>query len=215
MKEIIFPINLANQKPMTAYMKDKFPFAGIKAPERKILTKAFIKGSQKLSEEKLLELIKFYYGKSEREYQYLAIDLATANVKRLSYATIIALVPYISEKAWWDSVDAWRKVFGLRIKYFPQEKNALFALFYQSQDFWQRRVGINLQLMEKAQTDLTLLTKAILKDRLTAEFFIQKAIGWSLRQYSKTDPHWVSSFLATHELSSLAIREASKHLKSK
>ena len=46
------------------------------------------------------------------------------------------------------------------------------------------------------------------------EFFIRKAIGWALRQYSWTDSNAVRQFVETNRdsLSKLSVREASKHL---
>ena len=46
----------------------------------------------------------------------------------------------------------------------------------------------------------------------STEFYINKAIGWALREYSKTDADWVREFVATHELSRLSQREALKRL---
>lgn len=52
--------------------------------------------------------------------------------------------------------------------------------------------------------------------RLAAEkpFFIRKAIGWVLREYSKTAHEAVRMFLRAHRagLSPLSFREAAKHL---
>ncbi|WP_314063667.1 DNA alkylation repair protein [uncultured Vagococcus sp.] len=213
MELISLPVNLDNQRPMAAYMKNRFVFLGLKAPQRQAICQDVLKASKQMPTEELMELIGAYYNLREREYQYLAIDLAIANVKRFSKSQTVALAEYVSQKAWWDSVDAWRKFFGLRIKYFPDELQEMYHHFHSSDDFWMRRVAINLQLMQKDETDLVLLTKAILKDQETDEFFIQKAIGWSLRQYSKTDPQWVRQFLEDYQLSPLAVREATKHLK--
>lgn len=213
MELISLPVNLENQQPMAAYMKNRFAFLGLKAPQRQAACKSVLNASKQMPTEELMELIGAYYNLREREYQYLAIDLAIANVKRFSKSQTVALAEYVSQKAWWDSVDAWRKFFGLRIKYFPDELQEMYHHFHSSEDFWMRRVAINLQLMQKDETDLVLLTKAILKDRETDEFFIQKAIGWSLRQYSKTNPQWVRQFLEDYQLSPLAVREATKHLK--
>lgn len=213
MELISLPVNLENQQPMAAYMKNRFAFLGLKAPQRQAACKSVLNASKQMPTEELMELIGAYYNLREREYQYLAIDLAIANVKRFGKSQTVALAEYVSQKAWWDSVDAWRKFFGLRIKYFPDELQEMYHHFHSSEDFWMRRVAINLQLMQKDETDLVLLTKAILKDRETDEFFIQKAIGWSLRQYSKTNPQWVRQFLEDYQLSPLAVREATKHLK--
>lgn len=212
MELVSLPVNRENQQPMAAYMKNHFSFLGLKAPQRQAACREVIKASKELPITEVMATVGAYYGLVEREYQYLAIDLATANVKRFSKNEMLELANFVSQKAWWDSVDAWRKFYGLRIKYFPEELQELYHHFHSSEDFWLRRVAINLQLMQKEETDLVLLTKAILKDQETDEFFIQKAIGWSLRQYSKTDPEWVKGFLTDHQLSPLAVREATKHL---
>jgi 3-methyladenine DNA glycosylase AlkD len=47
-----------------------------------------------------------------------------------------------------------------------------------------------------------------------SEFFIRKAIGWSLPVYAKTAPDWVADFVAAHEggITPLSRREALKNL---
>lgn len=92
------------------------------------------------------------------------------------------------------------------------ELPTIFELFYGAENFWNRRVALNLQLMLKEKTNQDLLKKAIIYDRTTEEFFIQKAIGWSLRQYSKTNPQWVAELMKELVLSPLAQREGSKYL---
>ncbi len=152
------------------------------------------------------------YARPAREYQYVAIDLALAVAPRLSLDDLLALRPLVTEKPWWDTVDAWRGVYGAALAHHQDWRGALYGMFAERPAMWERRIAITLQLMEKANTDRGLLTAAIRYDRLTDEFFIQKAIGWALRQYSKTDPQWVRDFLAEQPLSRLATREASKFL---
>jgi 3-methyladenine DNA glycosylase AlkD len=67
-------------------------------------------------------------------------------------------------------------------------------------------------LRYKLKTDLKTLSHQIIRFKGNKEFFIQKAIGWSLREYAKTDPNWVKEFVANQEISGLAKREALKHL---
>ncbi|MEI5994235.1 DNA alkylation repair protein [Candidatus Enterococcus mansonii] len=212
MNEFIFPKDNERSKQMAAYMKQLFPFAGVQAPERARLTKDLLKASKRLTFSELIDLVTFYYNKPEREYQYLAIDLATVNVKRLSFEEVLCFKPFVIEKAWWDSVDAWRKFFGLWAFANLEEMPKLFDSFFGAENFWHRRIAINLQLLYKEKTNTVLLKKAIIYDKTTDEFFIQKAIGWSLRQYSKTDPKWVKEIIETTALSPLAVREGSKYL---
>ncbi|RSU15286.1 6-O-methylguanine DNA methyltransferase [Vagococcus elongatus] len=197
---------------MAKYMKNKFPFCGVQSQERKSLSKALMKESRLLSVAEVVSLITDYYDRKEREYQYIAIDLAIANVRKMTMTEVKKLSGLVSEKTWWDSVDAWRKFFALWVEQNMDCFDEVFHLFYHSQDFWMRRVAINLQLMFRENTKTDYLEKSILKDLKTEEFFIQKAIGWSLRQYSKTNPEWVRQFISAHDLSNLAVREGSKYL---
>lgn len=210
--DITLPIRPEKQAEMAKYMKNKFPFCGVPAQERRLLSKELMKESKFLSADEVVDLIADYYDKNEREYQYIAIELAVANVKKLTIREVKTLSKHVTEKAWWDSVDAWRKFFALWMQQNMTYFDEVFHLFYHSEDFWMRRVAINIQLMFREKTQTDYLEKSILKDLKTEEFFIQKAIGWSLRQYSKTNPEWVSQFISKHDLSTLAVREGSKYL---
>jgi 3-methyladenine DNA glycosylase AlkD len=81
-------------------------------------------------------------------------------------------------------------------------------------NIWLRRVSILHQLAFKEQTDPSLLRTVLLNNLEDSEFFIQKAIGWALREYAKTDESWVRHFVKEFEndLSSLSQREALKNL---
>ncbi|HCM86753.1 MULTISPECIES: DNA alkylation repair protein [Enterococcus] len=212
MESLIFPYQTELAEPMAHYMKDHFPFCGVKKPQRALLERPFLKESLDLSMPALLQEIFRNYNKAEREYQYYAIDLAQRNIQRFSLEDLAALLPLLAEKSWWDSIDAWRKVFSTWVLAHPAEIKQVYHFFYQHENFWYRRVAINLQLMFKEQTDPELLAQAILADLTTDEFFIQKAIGWALRDYSKVNPEWVKEFMQQHSLSKLALREGSKYI---
>ena len=182
MNALIFPYQPEIAEPMARYMKDLFPFCGVKKPQRALLERPFLKESTMLSIEELIQEIFRNYRMNEREYQYYGID-------------------------------AWRKVFSTWVLAHPAELEQVYRFFYQHENFWYRRVAINLQLMFKESTDTELLAQAILADLTTDEFFIQKAIGWALRDYSKVNPDWVRDFIQQHSFSKLALREGSKYIK--
>lgn len=81
-------------------------------------------------------------------------------------------------------------------------------------DFWLRRIAIDHQLLQKEKTDTELLEQILINNLNQTEFFINKAIGWSLRDYSKTNPEWVRVFLTKYssQMAGLSIREASKYI---
>jgi 3-methyladenine DNA glycosylase AlkD len=75
------------------------------------------------------------------------------------------------------------------------------------------------QVGAKDRTDADLLADVIETvtappEALSRDFFVRKGIGWALRDYARTDPDWVRSFVDAHadRLSPLSIREATKHL---
>lgn len=84
----------------------------------------------------------------------------------------------------------------------------------REENIWVQRIAILYQLRFKEKTNTTQLEQIILNSLGTNEFFINKAIGWSLREYSKTNPDWVRTFLENHQaqMANLSIREASKYL---
>ncbi len=202
--------SIEDKKPMEKYMKNRYPFLGIRAPERRKQSKKLIMDSKYYSLNELFNIIDYLYGKNEREYHYVAIDICEANINRLSWEELVKYSDFIQMKSWWDTVDAWRKVYGLYLNHSPKEREKIFYFFYQHQNIWMRRVCITLQLMEKEKTDTDLLKKAILEDINTDEFFIQKAIGWSLRQYSKIDSSWVIKLTEEEPFLTFAKSEALK-----
>lgn len=212
MDQLVFPFQAENAEPMARYMKEHFPFCGVKKPQRALLERPYLKESTTLPVAGVLSEIFRNYRLAEREYQYYAIDLAQKNIQRFSLEDLAALLPLLGEKTWWDSIDAWRKVFSTWALAHPTELRTVFAFFEGHENFWYRRVAITLQLQFKTQTNPNLLAEAILADVTTDEFFIQKAIGWALRDYSKVNPEWVVDFIQRHSLSKLALREGSKYI---
>ncbi|WP_125702540.1 DNA alkylation repair protein [Lacticaseibacillus daqingensis] len=202
----------AKARPMARYMKDQFPFVGVQTVARRAQTRPLLQAAKYESLSTVHAWLQALYARPEREYQYVAYDLAASAVRRFTLADLVALEPLVLAKPWWDTVDGWRAVYGRYLQLHPEDKDAVFARFDRHPDFWARRVAITLQLQEKGATDTAMLAQAIEYDRTTPEFFIQKAIGWALRAYSKTDAAWVRDFIATHELSKLAVREGSKYL---
>ena len=80
---------------------------------------------------------------------------------------------------------------------------------------WLRRTTLLFQLRYKDQTDEALLYALINENLGSKEFFINKAIGWALREYSKTNAASVIDFVERTPLEPLSEREAVKWLKNK
>jgi 3-methyladenine DNA glycosylase AlkD len=125
-----------------------------------------------------------------------------------------ALEKLITTKSWWDAVDVIDAYVGDLCLRYPELKETVISKWMVSQNIWLKRVSIDFQLRFKDKTDTNILSRAILTNTGTREFFVNKAIGWSLREYSKINPDWVRLFIDTHRdrLSALSIKEGSKYL---
>ncbi|PKP19846.1 MAG: DNA alkylation repair protein, partial [Bacteroidetes bacterium HGW-Bacteroidetes-22] len=77
---------------------------------------------------------------------------------------------------------------------------------------WLQRSCLLFQLKHKDKLDFELLRSFITRLNTHPDFFIRKAIGWSLRSYARQNPEGVKQFVASTALSNLSRREALKHL---
>ena len=198
---------------MSAYMKNQFPFLGIRTPLRRTLARDFLKEAAK-TENIDWAFVSDCFARDEREYQYLALDYLGRVKTRIPRADIAKIEQLIQSKSWWDSVDSFDQVVGCMILAHPDLKDTHVRVWMRADNLWLRRVAIDCQLTLKTQTDTRLLAEVILANLGSTEFFINKAIGWSLRDYSKTDRQWVAWFVARHrpQMHPLSIREGSKYL---
>jgi 3-methyladenine DNA glycosylase AlkD len=120
----------------------------------------------------------------------------------------------IVDGAWWDYVDllATQRV-GPLLRAHPHEVTPIVRIWATRGQLWLRRTAVICQVGSKAATNTELLSYCIEPNLDERDFFIRKGIGWALRAYSKTDPHWVVAFVASHPgLSTLSRREAMKHI---
>ncbi len=205
--------NNENAIPMQKYMKGHFPFLGIKTPRRRELMKEFFQESGILKECFQIDFIKALWELDEREYQYAALDYIQRSIKKLDKEHLPLFEKLITTKSWWDSVDVLApKPVGKIAASFPEVIPKTIEGWAYEDHLWLNRAAILFQLKYKEKTDEKLLYRYILQNKESKEFFIQKAIGWALREYSKTNPESVKSFIESYELPKLSVREGSKYV---
>ena len=204
--------NDVDAEKMSAYMQNKFPFLGIKKPLSSSLQKEFIKQWKKTKEINWDFIFKLW-DLPEREFQYFAIDLIVSLVNELQKNDINKIEKLIITKSWWDTVDILStKAVGKICEKYSELKENTIINWSKSENMWLKRSAILFQLKYKEKTDTILLEKIIVENSNSDEFFINKAIGWALREYSKTDREWVRKFIQQNTLKPLSIREGSKYL---
>ena len=196
---------------MAAYMKNHFSFLGLSKPERNLLSKDFQKQAKKLGVINWDYIFKLW-ALPEREFQYVAMDFLHILADKLREEDIEQIRQLVVSKPWWDTVDSLSALVGALCLRYPALVESHILEWAESSNIWLARVSILHQLKYKDKTNTDLLAKVILMNCETKEFFLNKAIGWALREYLKTNKEWVKVFIETNNLHSLSVREGSKYL---
>ena len=197
---------------MERYMQDKFSFLGVRGATR---TEIYKKYFQEARKSKVIDwdFVESCWNKEEREFQYVVVYYLKTMQKFLKREDISRLKYLIVTKSWWDTVDLLAKVVGslvIRIEGYDQ----IMLEWSKDSNIWLKRVAMLHQLSFKEKVDEKVLDE-ILKNNLgDNEFFINKAVGWALRDYSKVNPKWVTKFIEKNRenMANLSLREASKYL---
>lgn len=200
---------------MKAYLKNKFEHFGIKTPVRREICKPILAACKTLSKVETIELAKELWKQPYRDCHYFAQELLWQNLKKkLEKDDIVWMEWLVTTNSWWDTVDFIApKLMAKYFEQFPEERKLKTDQWIASKNIWLVRSALLFQLKYKKETDLNLLFNIILRVNSTKEFFINKAIGWMLRENAKRIPEVIYDFIREHrhELSGLSIREGLKH----
>jgi len=206
--------NPENAKQMKSYMRDKFEFFGIQATDRRKISRHLMRMENKPPKSELDRVIKTLWSEEKRELHYFAMDLMQRYQKQYKKDDIKLMEYMIINNSWWDTVDTTaKKIIGSYLKKYPEFKIKYTDKWIDSNNIWLQRTALLFQLGYKEDTDQELLFDIIKRIKDIDEFFIQKAIGWILRDYSYTEPEVVKDYIKNNELSNLSTREGLKALK--
>lgn len=206
--------NAIISKGQKAYMKENFEFFGIKTPLRRKLQQPFLMKANLPPKNKLPELVEILWNKPERDFQLFAQELAFKYIKKLEPQDIDLFEYMVRNKSWWDTVDFIAvKLMGAYFVQYPETRKKYVDKWLASDHLWLQRSALLFQLNYKKNLDTDLLVHTINSLLGSKEFFINKAIGWVLRQYSKTDPDWVINFVEETSLANLSKKEALRLIK--
>ncbi|NNK90373.1 MAG: DNA alkylation repair protein [Saprospiraceae bacterium] len=214
--ELINAADLSRAPSMEAYMKHLFSYYGVSSPKRKKIVSSLWQSYKDEIKADLINLVRTLWKEEKRELQYVAMDLLGRCQKQIITEDLVTMEYLIISKSWWDTVDflAANPV-GHILKENPELKYQKSKEFIKSGNMWLQRTSLLFQLKYKDAVDEHLLYQNIMNLTGSKEFFINKAIGWSLRQYSKYNPKSVRRFIDENQaaLANLSVREGSKYLK--
>lgn len=197
-----------------AYLKGVAPFLGIPTPQRRALSRQVLDSLPRPGEADCVAIALRCWELPEREYQYFAVDYLRRHVGRLSSGFLPVVRHLVSTVSWWDTVDLLAAHLAGGLVAADRALATGMDAWIEDDNLWIARTALLHQLTYKEATDTERLFGYCLRQSGHRDFFIRKAIGWSLREYAKTDPAAVQEFVAgaRDRLSPLSVREALKHL---
>lgn len=194
------------------YMKFQFVMLGVPAKERQAITKYHIKDLKSLTPAQVKTILKSITS-TEREFHFVKIAVLAQNLhifKELKNISIIRSL--IIEGSWWDSIDtiSGKVISPLLHDLSKTERASLLLDFAQDKDMWVRRSSIVSMVGTKDVVN-DRIKRAVLKKNLGSdEFFINKSIGWFLREEYFYNQRFVLDFSAKHRLNRVAQREVDR-----
>ncbi len=201
---------------MQAYMKTDLPFYGVQKAGRVPILRQVVKDFPPDSATGYEKTVLALWNLSHREEKYIALGYARRFKERITPDRLPLYRKLIVSGAWWDFVDevATKLIRHLVIE-FPGATWPVVDTWIDESDMWLRRTALICQVGAKDVTDSARLFGFAIRTAHEKEFFIRKAIGWALREYSKTNPEAVAGFINANalQLSGLSFREGSKHIK--
>lgn len=208
--------SLANENlaiPMKKYMKNHSEFYGIKSDDRKMVVGEFKKDFGILKPDEIDEFVDYCWNSPYRELQYTCMELIDLE-KNPPKERLSTYEKMVLAKSWWDSVDYISpNLMGKYFKLYPEHIADKTLGYVNSGELWLQRSALLFQLKYGLNTDLDLLFSYCTMLSSHKDFFIRKAIGWSLRQAARKYPNEIISYVENNSLSNLSVKEAMKHLK--
>ncbi|MEP6645895.1 MAG: DNA alkylation repair protein [Saprospiraceae bacterium] len=191
-----------------AYMRGQFEYCGVGAAIWYPMAKEIFIEHGMFTGEKLKIFVEGCYDQPYREILYVGIEMMQRMLPCQKASWVKVLEKCITTHSWWDSVDWLAKLAGLFFKQYPELQDEYAHRWIESENIWLHRVAIIHQLFYRENTNEKLLFEMIQRRSDSKEFFLRKACGWALRQYSKTKPDRVKWYVKNHPLSPLSKKEA-------
>ncbi len=201
---------------MAAYMRHQFVYYGVNAPQRKAIQSELFPIKKTVSIAFLEDFVKKCWEQDQREWKYVALDFSQKMLAKGQMELLELFEGLIANQSWWDTVDSIApNLLGRILLPYPELKLSKMKDWIERDNFWYQRSAIILQLKYRLQTDFDQVQALILRRSSSKEFFIQKASGWALREYSKYNPAEVIKFIESNTLSPLTKKEGMKWIRAK
>ena len=199
------------------YHKSSKRFYGLRAKQITDITNTVFPKRDKLAKEELMQLAGELWNSVWFEEQVIGLLL----LERIAKDLIPSDLPYIKKMVGqcegWGPLD-WiaTRMLGVLALNYGDQIYAKVRTWTKSKHLWTRRAAILIHVLpaRKKKLNAEYALPTFIELLHEKEFFIRKAIGWTLREISKHYPEVTFEFLKEHrkEASGLTLREGSRRL---
>ena len=192
------------------YMKSTMAYWGIKKPVIDQICRELFAQAKPVDNAQYVETLEYLFTHAtKREEWYAAIVYARKFSTFIIPQNVPVYMQLVLRGQWWDIVDDVSVNLIGKALCTATDMSTLVRAWIVHDNMWVRRTALLVQLKYKQKTDFELLTHLIATVAHEKEFFIRKAIGWVLREYSKTNPEVVYAYVTLQRstLSPLSVRE--------
>lgn len=205
--------------PMKAYMKTELPVLGVTVPVLRTTVKAHVKQRSGWTSEEVRQAVWMLWDCNHWTFRSAALEVAACKIAELSKTpteTLDVFERCLSQCEGWAHTDQLATQLVPPVFLQHPDEQARIQTWRTSESKWVRRAALLWQIPElrKGRGNLALVTELAQQYKDDNDFFIQKAIGWTLREAAKGHRNWVIQYVADNEasMSTLAKREALKNV---
>ena len=198
------------------YLKSELEFLGVSVPEMRRVVTGAVREYPGLDGAGMVAWAVALWGEPVHERRMAAVEILTLAAPRLGAADLATVRRLLRESLTWALVDGLAVNVAGEIGLRDPGSWPVIDGWAVDADFWLRRSALLALLrgIRTGQPDLARFTRYAEPMLGEREFFIRKAIGWVLREISRRDPAWVTSWAERHisEMSGVTFREAVRRL---
>ncbi|HEV2635544.1 MAG TPA: DNA alkylation repair protein [Actinocrinis sp.] len=200
-----------------AYLRSDMAFLGVTVPESRRVVKGTLSMLPGLDGASLIALADLLWREPMFEGRRCAVELLMLRSALLGPDDLGAAERLLRDSYTWALVDGLAvHVAGAIFHRDPETSGPVLDRWSQDPDFWIRRSAVLALLpgVRAGAPDLVRFDRyadAMLEEK---EFFIRKAIGWTLREISQRDPDFVVQWTTPRvgRMSGVTLREAVRRL---
>jgi 3-methyladenine DNA glycosylase AlkD len=198
------------------YLKSELEFFGVTVPEMRRVVTGAVRGYPGLDEARMAAWAVALWREPVHERRMAAVEILTLAAPRLNAAELATVERLVRESGTWALVDGLAVNVAGEIALRDPRSWPTIDRWAADADFWVRRSALLALVrgIRAGQPDLARFTRYAEPMLAEREFFIRKALGWVLREISKSDPVWVAAWTEQYlpQLSGVTFREAVRRL---